>query len=222
MENFTAVSFNQNLSHRSLDTSHDNSDPRLVSLLASVDKNKLKQKLFRRESHEFEAGLMLRPFTPQDAYGQFGLLLGVIPPAAIFYQFLVVGLHVSEISSGLFFVMLFFLMNVVCAFVGRGMGRSLAKTTMDLERCSWTVMLLTIPFIGLLWGMVTGFVGGLLFFGFGAIGGFLIAAPIGAVAFTLFAISHRLLERGTFIERQHFLPIAYGISLTLAAFVLGL
>lgn len=190
--------------------------------LARDAENKENQKLFRREGHQSEALLMRCPLLPNDAYGQLGLLLGVLPPAAVFYQILANFTDRGQDPTLMVIVPLFVLMNVVCAFVGRAMGSCLASNAMDLERRSWALMLFTVPFIGLLWGMVTGFFGGLFLFGLGAIGGFLIAAPIGAVAFTVFAIFHRLLERGTMIERQHFLPIATGISLTLAAFILGL
>lgn len=190
--------------------------------MARDAENKQKQKLFRRQTHEFEAALIRRPLALQDAYGQFGLLLGIVPPAAIFGRIIFDLARSGSNSAVWFFVAIFVLMNIVCAFVGRAMGRSLAHSAAKLERASWSAMLMTVPFVGLLWGMVTGFVGGLIFFGFGALAGFLIAAPIGAIAFALFAVFHRLFERGTIIDQRHFLPVACGISLTIAAFILGL
>ncbi len=165
---------------------------------------------------------MRRPIGLQDAYGQFGLLMGIVPPAAIFGRIIFDIARAGNNSAVWFFVVILVLMNVICAFVGRAMGRGLARSAMKLERASWSAMLVTVPFVGLLWGAVTGFVGGLIFFGLGAIGGFLIAAPIGAIAFAIFAIFHRLLERGTMVDQRHFAPVAFGISLTIAAFILGL
>jgi uncharacterized membrane protein YedE/YeeE len=82
-------------------------------------------------------------------------------------------------------------------------------------------MLLTVPFFGLIWGFFTGTTGGLLFFGIGAIGGMIWAIPVGMVAFPLFAIFHRLLQCNRLIERGLYLPIAFGIILTIAAFILS-
>lgn len=165
---------------------------------------------------------MRRPMSPPEAYGQLGLLLGIIPPAAIFYQMGTNILRSSEAGTVVFLSALFLLMNVVCAFVGRGMGRGLGKAAYEVERFSFLPMLLILPLLGLTWGLVTGFFGGLLFFGIGAIGGIMFAAPIGAIAFTVFGILHRWLERGSLIDKRLFLPIAYGISVATAAFFLGL
>lgn len=222
MDNRTAITLNQEFSDNRSVANPDDKGTGLNYWLMRDSENETDKKTFRRANHEFEAALMRRPVTPEMAYGQLGLLLGIIPPAAIFSRFLVELTRPGIEPSVLVFVPLFVLMNIICAFVGRGMGRSMANTVVSLERSSWTMMLLTIPFVGLLWGIVTGFIGGLLFFGFGAIGGFFIAAPIGAIAFTLFTIFHRLLERGTLIDRQQLLPLTFGISLTIAGAILGL
>ena len=200
----------------------DGNGSRLSYWLEREEESRNRKKLFRRESHEYEAAIMRRPVAIKDAFGQFGLLLGTLPPAAIFYLFSTEVLRLHQAPSAVFFVSLFLLMNVVCAVVGRAMGRVLSESSLFSERKSWTFMLLLMPIIGLAWGLVTGFFGGLLFFGIGGFFGMAIAAPIGALAFTVFAILHRILERGGQIERRHFLPVAYGISLAFAAFFLGL
>lgn len=222
MENFTAHNTSQHASGgNSLGAGSTDEQARLEYWTATVAADEQENRLYRRPHHEYEASLMRRPLAPQDAYGQLGLLLGIIPPAAIFYSMFNL-IRPSEFGTSLGFIALFVLMNVICALVGRGMGRGLGKSAFKIERFSWSAMLLTMPFVGLTWGLVTGFLGGLIFFGLGAIGGVMIAAPVGAIAFTVFAILHRLLERGSLIDSRHFLPLAYGISIAMAAFFLGL
>lgn len=219
-ENYRIVSFTQNHTDNSPQQRDDNQNERLNHWLNITAADEKQQKLFRRPKHEREAELMLRPILPKAAFGHLGLMLGILPPAAIFSHFLFDGFRWNRGSGAFLFV--FLLMNVICAVVGRGAGRSLSGMAFNLERSSWTTMLLVMPFVGALWGIMTGFLGGLIFFGFGGIAGAFIAAPIGAIAFTLFAILHRWLERGTQIDRRQLIPIAYGISLTIAAFCFGL
>jgi hypothetical protein len=225
MENFTAVTRNQPASpERSLGAGDaDDQQARLDYWTRIVAADEAERRLYRQPHHEYEASLMRRPLTPKDAYGQLGLLLGIIPPTAIFYQISSnLFLRSSDAAGTVLIIALFVLMNVICASVGRAMGRGLAAAAFDIERFSWSAMLLTIPFVGLTWGLVTGFLGGLLFFGLGGVVGAFIAGIVGTIAFTVFAILHRLLERGSLIDRRIFLPLAYGISLTMAAFFLGL
>lgn len=223
MENITAVTNTQLTSgEQSLVNNSDQQLERLNYWVKVNAADDAERRLYRRENHEYEASLIRRPLTPKDAYGQLGLLLGVVPPAAIFYKMFSEFIRPDELGTAVGFAALFIMMNVICALVGRGMGRSLSKIAFDSGRVSWSAMLLAMPFIGLTWGMITGFLGGMIFFGLGAVGGMFIAAPVGAIAFTLFAILHRLLERGSLIDRRHFLPIAYGISLAMAAFFLGI
>lgn len=82
---------------------------------------------------------MRHPISAHKAYGLAGLLLGVLPPAAIFAR-----------------------------LFGYGLG------------------------------------GGSLNMAFGI--------PIGSLAFLIFAVLHRTLERGGMIEARHFVPLACGIT----------
>lgn len=200
----------------------DQQQARLAHWLAVTAADEEERRLYRRPHHEYEAALLRRPINPQDAYGQFGLLLGIIPPAALFYQMVTHIMRPMEIGGTIMLAALFLVMNVICALAGRATGRLLAKAAYETERFSFLPMLMILPLIGLTWGIITGFFGGLLFFGIGAIGGIFVAAPVGAIAFTIFGILHRWLERGSLIDRRLFLPIAYGISISMAAFFLGL
>ena len=168
--------------------------------------------------------LMRRPVSTRQAYALFGMLLGALPPAAIFARML--GYSDSPQSrlgsdmSELFF--LFVAMNVVCCLVGWCVGSGLARAALKAERSSWLKMLHTMPLIGAAWGGVTGLAGGFLFFGIGALFGAAFAIPVGAAGFLIFALFHRLLERGGMIETRHFLPLACGITTVIAAFILGI
>ena len=180
-----------------------------------------RRKLFRTLQEEEEMKLMPRPRSVEQAYGLLGLTLGTFPPAAIFIR-LFGDSFLRNNSDSFIFVILLLAMNLVCAVVGYGMGRVFGKLNFQLERSSWTKLLLLSPLVGLLWGIITGAAGGLVFFGIGALFGPIFAIPVSMVAFPIFAILHRLLERGGMIERRHSLPLAFGVSLTITAFILGI
>jgi hypothetical protein len=82
--------------------------------------------------------------------------------------------------------------------------------------------MLTLPFIGILWGILTGGLGGILIFIIGAVFGGILAAMVGSVAVPSFTVFHRLLKKGDVMERNQFLPIASGITFIISAFILGL
>lgn len=169
--------------------------------------------------------LMRRPISVEKAYASFGLLLGSLPPAAIFARLLGYGidggsLHMVAADGAILFLCI--VMNVICCLVGYAMGAGLARPALKLEHQSWIKMFLLMPLIGAAWGGVAGLAGGFFFFGIGALFGAAYAIPIGAVAFLLFAIVHRLLERGGMIETRHFLPLACGITAIISALVLGM
>ncbi len=83
-------------------------------------------------------------------------------------------------------------------------------------------MLLVSPFVGMCWGILAGGAGGTIIFVVGALVGALLGAIVGALALPIFTVFHRLLKRGDQIEEKHFLPLAFGITLVISAFVLGL
>jgi hypothetical protein len=192
-------------------------DSRLDSLLAANAEITSQKQRFRLEKHEAEAVLMRSPVAAKDAYAYFGLLLGLLPPAAIFGKAVKYGLN--ENAAAVFAFCL--LMNLTCAFVGKFIAGVFADIFINLERKSWTKMLLLSSLLGFCWAIITGAAGGAIFFGFGAIFGIICAVPVGAAAFPFFAAIHRVLERGTEIEWKHFLPLAFGISTAVSAFILG-
>jgi hypothetical protein len=193
-------------------------------LLAANAQASEHDRLFRNGAEEAQMLLMSRTVSAQRAYALFGMLLGALPPAAIFARLLGYGANGSMrmmMSDAALFI-LCLLMNVVSCLGGYLLGSALSRGAFKLERSSWTRMLLVMPLIGAVWGIATGAMGGVFFFGGGAIIGAAFALPIGMIGFLLFAILHRMLERGGMIETRHFLPLACGITSIIAALILGL
>lgn len=177
----------------------------------------MKQALYRNEREKTEAEMMRHPIQFKRAFAYFGLLLGAFPPAAFFLKFF---FQTNGNETGIFFLLLF--VNLVCAAVGFFTGKIIGSIVRELENQSWHLMLVTLPFIGLFWGIITGGAGGIFIFLIGALFGAIIAAIVGAIALPAFAIFHRLLKKGDVIERNQFLPIACGITFIISAFIVGL
>jgi hypothetical protein len=179
---------------------------------------------FRLAAHEQDLAMMFRPVATRRAYAFHGLILGTVTPVMIFARYFGYGLvdlgwsH-WHLQPPLVFLCL--MMNLVCGLVGYLMGRKLGSAALRAERRSWNQTIVGLGLIGIAWGAVTGSCGGFFFFGIGALPGGLMAMPIGLVAFSTFGILHRLLERGGMIERRHFLPLAFGITLTITALIMG-
>jgi len=87
---------------------------------------------------------------------------------------------------------------------------------------SWSYMLFSLPFVGMLWGILAGGAGGIIIFVIGAIFGAALGGAVGMAALPALAVFHRLLKKGDQLDRKHFLPIAFGIIFTISAFILGL
>lgn len=166
--------------------------------------------------------LMRRPIATREAFAFFGLLLGAIAPAALFYRIFNYGVFME--NSGFkcfFFPLLFWAMNVVCCLMGRKMGGVFGGRIDNYERASWHRICVCSAGAGALWGLTTGAVGGVLFFGGGSLFGALVALPVGMLGFALFTPLHRLMTRGGMIDARHFWPLACGVVFTIAALILS-
>lgn len=192
---------------------------RLDSLLAVNAENAREKVLFRSEREKIEASLMVNPLSDQQVFAYFGLLLGIFPPAAIFSRFFTDG---NFRGDDFWFLGVMAIVNLISAVVGFFSGKFVGKIVGELERATWTKMLLALPFIGILWGILAGGAGGIIIFVIGAIFGGMFGAAVGGVALPAFTIIHRLLKKGNFIDRKHFLPLAFGLTLIICAFILGL
>lgn len=162
---------------------------------------------------------MRRPIDTSKAFSYFGLMLGIFPPAAIFAKFL----FASTGKGDRFLIVGFILaMNIITAIVGYFSGKMIGRIVRESETYSWHLMILLMPFVGILWGILTGGAGGAIVFLIGAVFGAAFGAIIGGAAIPVFAIFHRLLKKGEMIELKHFLPVAFGITFTICAFILGI
>ena len=165
---------------------------------------------------------MSRPRDARESYKMLGALLGLLPPAAIFYQMFGGVLGRNPNKPAVFgLLVLLGLMNLVCWLVGRWFASRLAAIVEEGERGWWPRTLLVAAAAGFVWGVVTGFAGGLPFFGIGAVCGPFCAVPVGVAGFSVFTIFRRLLARGGMIETRHLRPMAWGITLTIVALILG-
>jgi hypothetical protein len=177
--------------------------------------------LFRNARVEEQVRLMRRPMPTREAFDLFGLLLGAFVPAALFYRMFNYGFHENGSDfEQLLFPLLLWAMNVVCCLMGWKMGGVFGGRIDTYERASWHRMCARATGAGALWGITTGSVGGVLFFGFGSLCGALIALPFGMLGFLLFTPLHRLMARGGMIDARHFWPLACGVVLTIAALIL--
>lgn len=179
-----------------------------------------RQRFFRNSTDEQEMLLMRRPLPTARAYALFCLLLGALPPAAMLYRLFSYGAYRISYEMSVL-VILCLMMNVTCALVGKVIGERIGRRMDEIERASWLKMIVTAALYGWWWGITTGAAGGALAFGVGAIVGASVAVPIGIVAFILFTVLHRLIARGGMIDARHFWPLACGVTITIAALILG-
>lgn len=195
-------------------------EERLETLAALNEVYDRQAEIFSSDAEQAEAESMKTPYSLTKAFSIFGLLLGTLPPAAIITKIF------SESGGSIFdeplMIGLFVVANVVSASVGYFTGGLIGKLTFEMEKLPWHLMLISLPFLGMLWGIISGGAGGLFLFVFGAVFGAVIGGLVGSAALTMFGILHRLLKRGDQIERKHFMPIAFGIALLISAFILGM
>jgi hypothetical protein len=194
---------------------------RINFLLAENAEYERRAALYRTTDEEIESLSMYKPQTNVDCYRTLGMLLGAFPPAAYFVHFGHYGLDLLNTNRNPVAFILLLFMNVVCIAVGLNMGKLIGRKMEKFERASWSKMLLFSLLMALFWAAVTGYAGGAIVFVVGGFFGLGLALPVALAAFPLFAVIHRLIERGHLIEKKHLLPVAYGISLTISAFILA-
>lgn len=193
---------------------------RLNALLAVNAETAREKSLYRSEREKTEAALMENPLSIEATFAFFGLLLGTFPPLAMFIRFFAEkGIFRGE---DFWIVGVLAVINLITATVGYFSGNLIGRIVRELEKSSWSYMLFALPFIGILWGILAGGAGGVIVFVVGAVFGAALGASVGGVALPAFTIFHRLLKRGEWLDRKHFLPLAFGITFIICAFILGL
>ena len=176
--------------------------------------------MYKSEREKLEADLMRRPLDTHKTFSYFGLMLGTFPPAAIFTKLF---LNASEFRKEQIWIFgIVFIINSITAVVGYFTGKLVGKMVKETETYNWLSMILLLPLIGIFWGVMAGGAGGVIVFFFGALFGALFGAMVGGAALPIFTIFHRLLKKGEMIEYKYFMPLAFGITFTICAFILGL
>lgn len=163
---------------------------------------------------------MLKPLDTERAFAFYGLMLGTLPPFAIFFRYLV---EVGQRNSVEPWVIMLMTASILfSAVIGCVSGKVIGTAVRSLEKRSWSTMMVAMPFVGFLWGIFAGGAGGFPIFVIGAFFGAILGGMVGALALPAFVILHRLIKRGDVIDRGHFLPLAFGVTLTICSFILGL
>lgn len=193
---------------------------RLDWLLAANAETLREKSSFSSEREKTEAEMLENPLSVKQTYAYFGLLLGTFPPAAMFIRFFSDTPNFRREDVWMLGVVA--VINLIAAIVGYFSGRLAGRVVGELEKLSWTKMLLILPFVGASWGILAGGAGGVIVFIVGAIFGAFLGATVGAAALPAFTVFHRLLKKGDLIDRRQFFPLAFGITFIICAFVLGL
>lgn len=188
----------------------------LTAALADAERH---ARLFRSRREETEALLMPRPVPVERAYATLGLALGTLPPAAIFFRLLLV--MPDSGACALLFAAIHVAMLAVCALVGRWMGKRVGRIIGQRPHPTRLRAILESLLWGLVWASATGALGGLPFFGAGAVFGIICAIMVALPSFVTFTLLHRLLARGGMIDARHLRPLAWGVAGTIAALILS-
>lgn len=163
---------------------------------------------------------MQNPLDSERVFSYYGLMLGTFPPAAIFARWLI-SVNFRD-PAPIWVIGILAIVILLSGTVGYFSGKLVGRRVRIVENRSWSTMIPATVFIGILWGMVSGAAGGFVIFVIGAFFGAVIGAAVGAVALPAFAILHRIFKSGDLIDQKHFLPLAFGVTLTICSFILGI
>lgn len=146
----------------------------------------------------------------------FGIAIGTVPTAAILFR-----LFVLDSSPNPAVLLLAVLATLVTGLVGYLTAGVTAATLERVLSTSFLRSLLLVPIIGLAWGIISGAAGGLFLFVLGALVGGVIGGMVAGTALPLFVGLFNLTAEEGEISVKRFLPIAAGISGSVAALFLG-
>ena len=167
-------------------------------------------------NEELAAEIMLHPISLEKSFAYFGLMIGSFPPAAIMSSFIL------NSSSNVWFTSLMLAANILTAIIGYFSGKYVAKCVDRIREFPLLGQVVLLPFIGLFWGVISGGIGGAIILLYGGIVGAIFGGAVGLVSLPIFTVLHRLASRAGVIERKYFLPIGFGITLTICGYILGL
>jgi hypothetical protein len=195
-------------------------EQRLAELLKVNAETARDKALYRTDRERTEASSMSSPIDSNKVFAYFGLTIGTLPPFALAFKIIGEGIT-DEPVAGLFLALLA-AAGIATGSMGYALGRVVPSALSYAEQFRVPNRIAFLAMVGFAWGAVSGAVGGLLLFVIGSIFAALAGGLVGAVALPILAAFHSALRRGELIEMKHFLPIAFGITLTLCAFILGL
>ena len=203
--------------------SGDNSDriieqrvEHLLRLNAEIARQK---SLFGNDEEKRRAFLMTRPMDSRQAFGAFGMMISALPPLALVIKILVNdGVHAA---TGL--LLLIAAAGTVTGVVALKLGqryvpgalRSTSGFSVPNRVALWALT-------GSLWGAISGAAGGLVIFLVGSIFAAIAGGIVGALTVPVMVALLSSVRVGDFVETKHFLPIAFGVTLSICAFILGL
>ena len=175
--------------------------------------------LYRTHGERIDSSLMTSPIDSRKAYAYFGLMIGTLPPVALAFNFISGLNHIDGLPI---ILLLLTLAAATTGAVGFAMGRHMPAAVNYASRFRLPTHLIFLSMFGFAWGAVSGAVGGLFLFVLGAIPGSILGGLVGATALPVLAALHFIMRRGDLIEMKHFLPIAFGITFTICALLVGL
>lgn len=189
----------------------------LLELNAAIDR----ERLFYRSNHErFEVSFMSFPLDSKKVFAYFGFMIGVMPPFALVFKIIIETIPVERIP--VLFIILLAAAGIATGLAGYATGRLVPSAVNATAKFALPNRIALLSLVGLAWGAVSGAIGGLFLFFIGAIFAGIAGGVVGAFTVPVLACFHSALRSGDFIEFKHFLPIAFGITLSLCALVLGL
>jgi hypothetical protein len=191
----------------------------LITLLKANAEIARANAMYRTDAERVAAMVMVRPGDSKTVFALFGLIFGSLPLLATAMK---IAIRTTDSGPGLLlWAGLFTVAAVVTGITGFALGRLVPQVVSSVAHFRLPNRVAAIILIGLCWGGVAGAAGGFFLFVIGALFGAVFGGILGAVTLPLLVGFHSALRAGDYIERRHFLPFVFGITLTLCAFIVG-
>ena len=163
---------------------------------------------------------MTAPIDSRKAFSYFGLMIGSLPPFALVFK--IIGETMPAERSPEIFLVLLAMAGVVAGIAGYVSGRFVPAAIIRASSFALPNRIALYSLIGFGWGSIAGAIGAIFLFVVGSIFGAIAGGVVGALTVPLLVALHSAMRSGDFIEIRHFLPIAFGITLTFCALILGM
>lgn len=194
-------------------------EQRLAALLFANAVVARDRRIFRNDRERLEAALLVRPTESKRVFAYFGFMISVMPATTIAVR--VASFGDSMDPSQLLFVILILGAALLSGTVGYATGKCIPAIIESVGSFRVPNRLAMYSLVGFIWGAIAGSTGGLLLFVLGSIVAGLLGAVVGAITVPILVLAFEGLRRGDSIELKLFLPIAFGITLSVCAFMLG-